>query len=145
MLKRLFSTFFIVLFSLGLSCAVYAQAPSKLMQESIEISKELRDPGATNQSLYESEAPAAAELKARIYQMLQQGKTKEEILSFFAQRYGEQIRYQPELNASTAVLWILPVCLVLIVLNWILWFVFKVKKRKPANMGNTSGKETPSN
>ncbi|MCD8339124.1 MAG: cytochrome c-type biogenesis protein CcmH [Burkholderiales bacterium] len=143
MYKKIIVAFLLLFFAIS-SGLVFAQAPSRLMQESIEISKELRDPSATNQSLYESEAPAAAELKARIYQMLEQGKTKSEILKFFAERYGEQIRYQPALSVSTSLLWIVPICLILIIFVWIFWFVFKAKKRV-STMGNQSGQTTLNN
>ena len=36
------------------------------------------------------------------------GKTKEEILKIFANKYGQQIRYAPEMNGSTIALWVLP-------------------------------------
>ena len=55
------------------SSTVFA-APS-IREQAIEISKELRDPGAVNQSLYESNAPQAAELKAKIYQLLGNGES----------------------------------------------------------------------
>ncbi len=106
-----------------------AQDPQKLAQTAITIAKELRCPASVNQSLYDSEQPLAAELKARIYQMLQQGKTKEEIFSFFAKRYGEQIRYSPEVTPSTSMLWILPAGLVILILGWAL-LVFKRRKSK---------------
>lgn len=54
------------------------------------------------QSLYESEAPIAAELKGLIYKKLAAGESKEQILTFLSERYGEQIRYEPAMNASTA-------------------------------------------
>lgn len=90
-----------------------ASAEQNLIRLSNDIAKTLRCPAAINQSLYESEAPIAAELKAQIYQMLQQGQSQEQIIDFMVQRYGERIRYQPALTPATALLWIAPVLLVL--------------------------------
>ena len=47
-----------------------------IREQAIAISKELRDPGAVNKSLYESNAPQAAELKAKIYQLLEKTADK---------------------------------------------------------------------
>ena len=69
---RLILCFFI---AFSTSSTVFA-APS-IREQAIEISKELRDPGAVNQSLYESNAPQAAELKAKIYQLLENGESRE--------------------------------------------------------------------
>ncbi|SIR03164.1 cytochrome c-type biogenesis protein CcmH [Shewanella morhuae] len=77
-------------------------------QQAMDISKVLRCPMATNQSLFESQAPIAHELKAQIFTMLEQGQSQDEIIHFMVQRYGEKIRYQPELKDSTLALWFGP-------------------------------------
>ncbi len=76
--------------------------------EAIEISKLLRDPASANYTLYDSESAVASELKARIYELLREGKTREEIFDFMTARYGEMIRYEPEFNSGTALLWAAP-------------------------------------
>ena len=85
----------ILCFFIAFSTASAAFAAPSIRDQAIGISKELRDPGAVNQSLYESNAPQAAELKAKIYQLLENGQTREDILDYFAARYGKQIRYDP--------------------------------------------------
>jgi cytochrome c-type biogenesis protein CcmH len=90
-----------------------AGAEQDLIRLSNDIAKELRCPAAINQNLFESEAPIAAELKAQIYQKLQQGEDREQIINFMVQRYGERIRYQPPLTPATVVLWTAPALLVL--------------------------------
>lgn len=74
----------------------------------IELSKELRDPSSANQTLYESESAISGELKAEIYAQLAKGKTRKEVLEFFAERYGDSIRYDPAMKTSTAALWAAP-------------------------------------
>lgn len=94
-----------------------------LYDEAIAISKLLRDPSAANYTLFDSESALAGELKARIYEMLRKGATREDIFDFMVARYGEMIRYQPDFNAKTALLWAAPwltllVGAALVVMRW---------------------------
>ena len=79
-----------------------------LNEEAIAISKLLRDPASANYTLFDSESAVASELKARIYEELRAGKTREEIFDGMVARYGEMIRYEPDLNSGTALLWAAP-------------------------------------
>ncbi len=79
-----------------------------LYDEAIAGSKLLRDPSSANNTLFESETALSGELKALIYQQLREGKTRSEILDYMAERYGEAVRYQPDFNATTFLLWAAP-------------------------------------
>ena len=79
-----------------------------LYDEAITVSKLLRDPSSANNTLYESETALSGELKALIYQKLREGATRSEILDYMAERYGEAVRYQPDFNATTFLLWAAP-------------------------------------
>lgn len=79
-----------------------------LRDEAVSISKVLRCPVSPNLTLYDSESAIANELKGVIYEKLREGKTREQIFDFMVERYGEQIRYEPDLNAGTAALWAAP-------------------------------------
>ncbi|MGI3003770.1 cytochrome c-type biogenesis protein [Shewanella algae] len=107
---------------LSFTCVEAQATDMDIAHLSIDISKELRCPMATNQNLFESETAIASELKAQIYLMLQQGKSREQILNFMVERYGEQIRYQPSLNAGTALLWLGPIVLLLVLPGVLLFF-----------------------
>ena len=61
-----------------------------------------------NLTLYDSESAIANELKGVIYEKLRAGETREQIFDFMVARYGEQIRYEPDMNAGTAALWAAP-------------------------------------
>lgn len=94
-------------------CAVGAAlaAPlegAALRDEAVSISKVLRCPVSPNLTLYDSESAIANELKGVIYEKLREGETREQIFDFMVERYGEQIRYEPDLNAGTAALWAAP-------------------------------------
>ena len=81
---------------------------AELQKEAVSISKVLRCPVSPNLTLYDSESAIASELKGVIYQKLREGETREQILDFMVARYGEQIRYEPDMNAGTAALWAAP-------------------------------------
>ena len=81
-----------------------------------EISYELRCPMSINQNLFDSQAPIANELKAQIFLMLEQGESKKAIIEFLVQRYGEKIKYQPSFSATTAMLWLGPLFLLLTII-----------------------------
>lgn len=112
----------------GLVVAQVTKNPQQIREEAIAISKDLRCPASLNQSLFESEKPIASELKAKIYELLRDGKSKEEIFKFFADRYGEQIRYAPEVSKSTAILWVLPAGLIIVLIGG--GFMMFSKRRK---------------
>lgn len=111
---------------------VYSFAAPSIRDQAIEISKELRDPGAVNQSLYESNAPQAAELKAKIYQLLENGESRENVLEYFASRYGKQIRYDPPVDPWTAALWVVPAVLFAGLVLTALFLILRRKKEKPS-------------
>lgn len=108
----------ITLCGIGIPCLSMAQEQSisglSHQQQAMDISKVLRCPMATNQSLFESQAPIAHELKAQIFSMLEQGQSQDEIIDFMVQRYGQKIRYQPEFKASTFALWLGPLLLLVL-------------------------------
>ncbi|MGS0682183.1 cytochrome c-type biogenesis protein [Shewanella sp. 125m-7] len=127
-------------FAILLCISVTAQAASdkihytqdQIRDLGFEIAHELRCPMSVNQNLFDSGAPIASELKGQIFLMLEQGESKQTIIDFLVQRYGEKIRYQPSLSAATAVLWFGP----LILLFGIIAFaaIWIREQRKPQNI-----------
>lgn len=118
----------ILCFFLAFSTASTVFAAPSIRDQAIEISKELRDPGAVNQSLYESNA----ELKAKIYQLLENGESRENVLEYFASRYGKQIRYDPPVDPWTAALWVVPAVLFAGLVLTALFLILRRKKEKPS-------------
>jgi len=60
------------------------------------------------QTIASSDSKLAKEMKMKISDMLQQGKTEQQILKFFASKYGDKILLEPKFNPLTALLWFLP-------------------------------------
>lgn len=75
------------------------------------LSEELRCPKCQNQTIEDSNAPIAQDLRKLLHQQLEQGASDEEILEYMVARYGEFVRYRPKFGGITAVLWVAPVFL----------------------------------
>jgi cytochrome c-type biogenesis protein CcmH len=77
------------------------------------IIEEVRCLKCQNQSIKDSNAFLAGDLRREIRRMLNEGKTDEEIYDFLVARYGEFALYRPRMSGKTLVLWIAPLLLLL--------------------------------
>ena len=73
-----------------------------------EVASELRCLVCQNQSLADSHASLAVDLKQKVAEQIRAGKTSEEIKSFMQDRYGEFVIYKPAYSMENAVLWLGP-------------------------------------
>ena len=85
-----------------------------LEERARSLSMELRCMVCQNQSIDDSDAPLAADLRMVIREQIQGGKTDDEILDFIENRYGEFALLKPRLNIKNAPLWGLPFLLVIV-------------------------------
>lgn len=69
---------------------------------------ELRCLVCQNQSIAESNAPLAEDLRQQVRAQIAAGKSDEEIVAFLTERYGDFVRYRPELKGRTLLLWLGP-------------------------------------
>ena len=72
------------------------------------ISKNIRCMVCQNQSIDESNAPLAKDLRILIRNKIKEGKKDKEIYIFLTERYGDFILLKPPLKSSTLALWLLP-------------------------------------
>ena len=103
---------------LWLACwaAAYAQvpaSPAELERREIAIAGELRCLVCQNQSIAESNADLARDLRQQIREQLKAGKSDAEIRDFMTARYGDFVLLKPRLTAHTALLWLAPFAIVL--------------------------------
>lgn len=82
-----------------------------------------------NQSLAESQAPLAKDLRARVYEMMLAGKSASEVMVFLSERYGDFIQYQPPLQPNTYLLWGGPGLFLILGLYGVWWKVSKQRMR----------------
>lgn len=73
-----------------------------------DLIEELRCLVCQNQSLADSNADLAEDLRDEVYTMLLQGKSNREIVDFLVNRYGDFVLYRPPVNPSTLLLWLGP-------------------------------------
>ena len=91
--------------------------------------EEIRCLVCQNQSIANSNAELARDLRNKIDEMLRGGRSDEEILAYMVDRYGNFVRYRPPFDAATALLWCGPFVLAAAALGWL--FV-RVRRRAPA-------------
>jgi cytochrome c-type biogenesis protein CcmH len=73
-----------------------------------ELSRELRCMVCQNQSIDDSEAPLARDLRLLVRERLTKGDTDQQVLDFLVARYGEFVLLKPPLESRTIILWTLP-------------------------------------
>lgn len=79
-----------------------------------DLTASMRCPLCENQAIDDSDAPISADMRERIYQLLQDGKSDTEIIHHMVQRFGDYILYNPRLEQRTYLLWGLPVGLLVL-------------------------------
>jgi len=77
------------------------------------IAVELRCLVCQNQTIADSHAGLADDLRREIREQLLRGATDEQVVQYMTDRYGDFIRYRPPMKGSTAVLWVGPIALLI--------------------------------
>jgi cytochrome c-type biogenesis protein CcmH len=72
------------------------------------LSKELRCMVCQNQSIDDSDAPLARDLRILVRERLQAGDTDQQVVDFLIARYGEFVLLRPQFSPRTAILWLTP-------------------------------------
>ncbi|WP_457636855.1 cytochrome c-type biogenesis protein [Oceanithermus sp.] len=100
----------ILLLLLGVSMAqtVGNQPPPDYPPEVFEIAKKLRCPVCRGESAAESNAGVTEEMRRQIAEMLKEGKSEEEIIQYFVDRYTDWILYEPPKKGLGLVVWLAP-------------------------------------
>jgi cytochrome c-type biogenesis protein CcmH len=89
---------------------------------------ELRCLVCQNQNLADSNAELAQDLRQEVYEMIQNGATDQEIVSFMVARYGDFVLYRPPFKSTTAFLWIGP--FIILGVGFVILLVFIRKRRQ---------------
>lgn len=97
-----------------------------------ELISELRCPKCQNQNLADSNSMIAEDLRNEVHNLLEQGKTDEEIVEFLVARYGDFVRYRPPFKSTTVLLWVLPGIFLLVIV--LVPVVLLRRQRRPADL-----------
>lgn len=79
-----------------------------------ELTRKLRCLVCQNQSLSDSNAGLASDLRVVVHDMIKDGASDEEIIDFLLERYGDFILYEPPFRLSTLLLWLGPLLMLLL-------------------------------
>ena len=112
----------LIIFALTMVCVLPAHAvqPDEVLadpaleQRARELSAELRCLVCQNQSIDDSDAPLARDLRLLLRERLKAGDTDNQVIDYLVSRYGEFILLKPRFSAQTLVLWLGPFLILLI-------------------------------
>jgi cytochrome c-type biogenesis protein CcmH len=102
------------------------------------LTDELRCVMCQNQSLADSDAQIAVDLRREILQMIRDGRSDAEIRGFLVERYGEFVLYRPGVSPATWLLWFGPL-LLLVGGGWTLWRIARSRAAAPPPAGDDAG------
>ncbi len=106
------------------------QLPDPRQQKIYEdLTSQLRCLVCQNQTIADSHAELAGDLRRQVYEMLQQGKSRDEIVTFMTDRYGDFVLYNPPFKAKTGLLWLGPSAFLLTGLLTVFWYVRRRKAK----------------
>jgi cytochrome c-type biogenesis protein CcmH len=131
--RKIFLLIFLCLCASVVNMFVLAQeAPATLAPKVFEIAKNLRCPVCTAESVGDSSAPIAVEMRNVIQEQLGQGKSEREILSFFQERYGDWILLNPPKRGVHLLVWLLPLVVALIGVGFLTMYLRRWTKQAKA-------------
>jgi cytochrome c-type biogenesis protein CcmH len=83
-------------------------------KRAVRLAGELRCLVCQNQTIADSNAPLAVDLRTQIREQISEGRSDGEIVQYMVQRYGDFVLYKPPFKATTALLWIGPALLLVL-------------------------------
>ena len=111
MMKRIFTAIILIgMIAINVKAQTLADDPATESRLKA-LSQELRCLVCQNQTLADSSAPLAEDLRREIRELIAKGMTDEEITAYLVARYGDFVRYRPPLKSQTALLWAGPMIL----------------------------------
>ena len=149
----------IILWSVGFTVTAKEAQPSAadpvLEERVIKLSRELRCLVCQNETLADSRADLAEDLRNQIREQMKAGKSDKEIITFLTDRYGKFVLYRPPVDPTTYLLWFGPFVLLLAGLLLLFRYVkqrsgliaesplsVEERRRAEALLASESGKET---
>ena len=111
--------------------AIGAEAPPAAADPVLEarvakLSEELRCLVCQNQSLADSHAELALDLKNQVREMLQKGMSDKQVMDYMVQRYGDFVLYRPPVKSTTWMLWLGPF---VVLIGALTAFFMKLRRR----------------
>lgn len=124
------------LFSFNAYAGVEVQTFDSQQEEQTykKLIDELRCLVCQNQNLADSNAELAQDLRKKIVEMIEAGKSEQQIVDYMVARYGDFVLYRPPLNKNTFLLWAGPFLILLMGLFVLVVFVTRQKNREKPSL-----------
>lgn len=103
----------LVSFSVFAAIDTYQFKDEAQEQQFRELTAQLRCPKCQNNSIADSNAMIASDMRQKVYELQQQGQTQQQIIDYMVARYGNFVTYEPPITPGTIVLWLLPALFIL--------------------------------
>jgi len=124
-------TFLFSAFALQAKIETREFANEQMEKDYASLVLELRCLVCQNQSLSDSNAELAVDMRTKVYKMLNEGKTKAEIADFMVARYGDFVLYRPPVKSSTFLLWFGPLIFIIFAAFVVFSFIRRQSIEKP--------------
>ena len=98
-------------------------------KRAVQLAEQLRCLVCQNQSIAESNAELAVDLRRQIREQIGQGRSDAEIVDFMVERYGDFVLYRPPFKATTLLLWFGPPLLLLLGIGVLIRYLRERRKR----------------
>ena len=135
-MKRIFAAAGLALSLLVASTALHAQTNAALDARLKSLFEELRCLVCQNQTLADSNASLAEDLRREVRELAQQGKTDAEIKQYLVARYGDFVLYKPPVKPTTWLLWFGPFAFLLG--GGLVWLVVLRRRGRVGNVDEIS-------
>ncbi|MBI0003163.1 cytochrome c-type biogenesis protein CcmH [Bartonella sp. M0177] len=129
-----------------MNSAVLAVLPDEVLQDQAleqrarDISSHLRCLVCQNESIDDSNAPLARDLRLIVRERLTAGDSDSEVIDYLVARYGEFVLLKPRLNAETLLLWLAPLFIIVIAASLIFWRFKRRENNKLMPLSETEKK-----
>jgi cytochrome c-type biogenesis protein CcmH len=110
-------------------CALAVAQEDPVLEKRVrDLSSELRCLVCQNQTLADSSAPLAVDLRNQVREQLKSGRSERDVVEFLTARYGDFVLYRPPLKASTVLLWAGPF---LLLASGLFLLFLRIRRKSP--------------
>ena len=135
---------FLFLLSVILAFPAYAVEPDEVLDDpalerrAIEISRNLRCVVCQSQSIDESNAPLAKDMRIIVRERLVAGESDEEVYEFLVHRYGDYVLLKPPVQQNTLLLWAAPALILISAAAGAGFFLMRMKRADDSSPDETA-------
>lgn len=122
-------------FSLYAAIDTYQFKNEQQEQQYRELTQQLRCPKCQNNSIADSNAIIASDMRSKVYELMQQDYSQAQVIDYMVARYGNFVTYEPPVTPATLILWLGPL---LLVIGGAIFIVLRTRSRRsptPASIG----------